>query len=609
VDVIINGLNGAQLDLPYKKDIVLNVEKCKQEIKMKIELLNYFGNDLMVINAARVSYGKTKEIFDEKDEKLIKFLVEHKHTAPFRHPQLQFRIECPIFVERQLFKHQVGLCLAGDTKITFITKSKGHKKENIESLYNRWTKGRIHQESAKDAIYTQKRIKEKRLRILNEETGIFEIGYIKNVFFSGEKQLYLITLENGKQIKCSENHLIYTKSGWLNINKGLSTKDLVGCNGVKFVGTGLYRDKNYMDSLRKKGLNVTQMAEICQCGYDNIRKWLRIHNLQFKKEEICFKKGFIPWNKGITGYTLNISEEGLKNKQKNISRGKNSHFWRRGITNQRALIGQWTRNIAKQVYKKYNYTCQKCGMSSSNLCSHHIIPVVQDISKAYDFNNLICLCQQCHRNIHKNLDNETNFAKKVLSDDFKPFEYYKRIGNRPKFKTRVDFSKIISIEKIGVEKTYDIEVDNKFHNFIANGMVVHNSANSISGRYVDFSDKYYLFDKLRKQSKSSKQGSEGILDRPDLIEKIKNIVQESAMLYKELCEAEVAKEQARAILPLCLETQFIWTGSLLAYIHFWNLRLKKDAQEETRNVAIEMLNLVKNIKENPFKYTIESFNL
>jgi hypothetical protein len=57
VDVIINGLNGAQLDLPYKKDIVLNVEKCKQEIKMKIELLNYFGNDLMVINAARVSYG------------------------------------------------------------------------------------------------------------------------------------------------------------------------------------------------------------------------------------------------------------------------------------------------------------------------------------------------------------------------------------------------------------------------------------------------------------------------------------------------------------------------------------------------------------------------
>jgi thymidylate synthase (FAD) len=76
---------------------------------MKAELLSYMGDDLMVVNAARVSYGKKKTSFDEKDKKLIKYLIEHKHTSPFRHPQLQFRIECPIFVERQAFKHQVGL--------------------------------------------------------------------------------------------------------------------------------------------------------------------------------------------------------------------------------------------------------------------------------------------------------------------------------------------------------------------------------------------------------------------------------------------------------------------------------------------------------------------
>jgi thymidylate synthase (FAD) len=76
---------------------------------MKVELLNVFGNDLMVVNAARVSYGKKKEVFDLNDEKLIKYLVSHKHTSVFRHPQLQFRIVCPIYVERQLFKHQVGM--------------------------------------------------------------------------------------------------------------------------------------------------------------------------------------------------------------------------------------------------------------------------------------------------------------------------------------------------------------------------------------------------------------------------------------------------------------------------------------------------------------------
>lgn len=135
------------------------------------------------------------------------------------------------------------------------------------------------------------------------------------------------------------------------------------------------------------------------------------------------------------------------------------------------------------------------------------------------------------------------------------------------------------------------------------------SANSISGRYVDFSDNYFTIEKLRKQSKSSKQGSEGEIDSPELLEKISNFVQQSSSLYKELCDAGVAKEQARAILPLCLETQFIWTGSLLSFIHFWNLRLKPDTQEETRIIALEMLNLVKNIEGNPFEFSLKSFNL
>ena len=76
---------------------------------MKAELLSVFGDDLMIANAARVSYGKSKFSFEESDKKLLNFLLKHKHVSPFRHPQLQYRIECPIFVERQLFKHQVGL--------------------------------------------------------------------------------------------------------------------------------------------------------------------------------------------------------------------------------------------------------------------------------------------------------------------------------------------------------------------------------------------------------------------------------------------------------------------------------------------------------------------
>ena len=69
----------------------------------------------------------------------------------------------------------------------------------------------------------------------------------------------------------------------------------------------------------------------------------------------------------------------------------------------------------------------------------------------------------------------------------------------------------------------------------------------------------------------------------------------------------VSKEQARTILPLNLNTTFIWTGSLLAIVHFFSLRLKPDAQTETREVAEQMLEAVKNIEGNPFKHTLIAF--
>ena len=76
---------------------------------ISVELIDRMGTDLSVVNAARVSYAKTKEVFDDKDEKLIKYLATHEHWSPFAHASMQFRIKAPIFVARQLVKHQVGL--------------------------------------------------------------------------------------------------------------------------------------------------------------------------------------------------------------------------------------------------------------------------------------------------------------------------------------------------------------------------------------------------------------------------------------------------------------------------------------------------------------------
>lgn len=73
-----------------------------------VELIRVSGSDLDVVNAARVSYGKTSNQLTERDEKLIKYLIEHKHTSPFEHNQLSFRIKAPIFVARQWMRHRMN---------------------------------------------------------------------------------------------------------------------------------------------------------------------------------------------------------------------------------------------------------------------------------------------------------------------------------------------------------------------------------------------------------------------------------------------------------------------------------------------------------------------
>jgi len=76
---------------------------------MKVELIDLMGGDLTVVNSARVSFDKIASKVKESDQKLIRFLAAHDHWTPFGHVQAQFRIKAPVFVARQLVKHQVGM--------------------------------------------------------------------------------------------------------------------------------------------------------------------------------------------------------------------------------------------------------------------------------------------------------------------------------------------------------------------------------------------------------------------------------------------------------------------------------------------------------------------
>lgn len=94
-----------------------------------IELVGNIGTDLTPVNAARVSFDGVSEEYSNKDYRLIKYLIKHKHFSPFRHQHCMFIIKAPEFVMRQWYKHVVG----AETTSTHSTKD--HAWNEISGRY------------------------------------------------------------------------------------------------------------------------------------------------------------------------------------------------------------------------------------------------------------------------------------------------------------------------------------------------------------------------------------------------------------------------------------------------------------------------------------------
>jgi len=94
-----------------------------------IEVVDSLGDDLTVVNSARVSFGKRKTKFDKSDERLVRYLAKYKHYSPFRHLQVQFHVKAPEFVMRQWYKHVVGI------ETTSNSSTKDHAWNEISGRY------------------------------------------------------------------------------------------------------------------------------------------------------------------------------------------------------------------------------------------------------------------------------------------------------------------------------------------------------------------------------------------------------------------------------------------------------------------------------------------
>lgn len=72
----------------------------------KVEYVEHMGSDLSVVNSARVSFGVHKEELDDKDRKLINYLIKHRHTSTLEHCLITFRFKVPLFVRSQHHRHR-----------------------------------------------------------------------------------------------------------------------------------------------------------------------------------------------------------------------------------------------------------------------------------------------------------------------------------------------------------------------------------------------------------------------------------------------------------------------------------------------------------------------
>jgi thymidylate synthase ThyX len=150
--------------------------------------------------------------------------------------------------------------------------------------------------------------------------------------------------------------------------------------------------------------------------------------------------------------------------------------------------------------------------------------------------------------------------------------------------------RVVAVKYIGLRQTYDLSVEGPWHNFVANGIVVHNSFNEFSLRYTKATDDFYVPDADDVRSQVGKPGAYSFEPvtaelAEETREQLKAVYDQAYDTYNRLVEQGVARELARSVLPVGAYTQFYWTVNARALMNFVSLRNSEFAQLEIRRYA------------------------
>ena len=482
-------------------------------IEMKAEFVTSTPNlELVIEKAARTCYRSEKLIKKGSAEKIFNTVIKQKgHESCAEHGSITMYLTIDRAVLAQLTRHRhfsfsvesQRYCLAGDT---ILKTSNPHNKLTIKGLYD-------NKINSKNGAWKRMKIKQ-----FNERTGELQFANIENVFENGEKEVFELKTELGYTLKCTSEHEILTDSGYKKL-KDLKKGDSILVNGIEVEKDVLYKNKDWI-FYQSVTLDKTyvQIANEFNFNVNTVKKWAKKLGMppkQLGKHTI----GREPWNKGLKesdDERVKKQAEALRKYHCNGNKVKKGTIFKPDTT---------------KYVKHRKSECEIC-CGSKNLQVHH-----KDENRDNNNpDNLITLCQKCHGQIHnKNLE-------------------------------IAHFDKIVSIESKGMEMVYDIEMKSEFHNFVANGIVVHNCNYS-----KDKFDKNVSFIKPLEIKDYTKEYDIWV-----------SAMAQAELHYFSLLEEGLKPETARSVLPNSTKCELTITGNVRQWRNFFKLRGAGHAQAEIK---------------------------
>lgn len=524
--------------------------------KSRIELISHIGSDLDVANDARASFDRVSIELDDKDIKLIRYLIEHHHTSPFRGVVFKFKVKAPLYLARQWWKHviasshndeQIGWnekCISGNQSIRLWH----GRTKTVRELFE------LAQKSKKKLPYVRSVL----------PNGEIVKNKIADVWLSGHRKVYRVTSALGFQITTTDNHKFLTPDGYKELRE-LQPGSLVMMNGIP-----AYQDRTWLEQRYvTERLVIDEIAKLAGCSYHTIRKWIRVHKLHVSRKEVSSRSidRHGVFGKGETK-TTNPKLAERASKLSAVKKGKPCYAagaQHHSFKGDDATINAGHYRARKTVDER---VCQICG-SSQAIEIHHKDknPLNNDPS------NLAVVCQSHHKMFH---------GQEVLLVAH-PVE-------------------ITSIEELPPEDVFDIQMEGE-SNLVVNQFVVHNSFRYVP---IEDSDDFYIPATFRAQSKTNRQASSGEISEDNnaiALTIYRSQCEASYAAYQNLLKLGVGREQARGVLVPSVYTSWVWTVSLQAVLHFIGLRKGEGAQKEIGAYAGAIATLIEPI----VPHTIEAF--